>query len=186
MKHSLLGHQLDYKYYILKDYENLYNEHIDPRFLNSAFEKLQVLGLYSSEIDKNISSNDIREFLSIKVPSTFTSFNEDDFYDFIEEYYSNFNYSSKNFIGENKNTEFNRIILPPLITYDINNKINFIGVSIKFYRRSEFIIEIFQNIDDLELSNDYTSFYKNFKKIFIPNYKYGKPAYYKESSKKIP
>ncbi|MGD6886011.1 hypothetical protein [Staphylococcus shinii] len=184
MKHSLLGHQLDYKYYILKDYENLYNEHIDPRFLNSAFEKLQVLGLYSSEIDKNISSNDIREFLSIKVPSTFTSFNEDDFYDFIEEYYSNFNYSSKNFIGENKNTEFNRIILPPLITYDINNKINFIGVSIKFYRRSEFIIEIFQNIDDLELSNDYTSFYKNFKKIFIPNYKYGKPAYYKESSKK--
>ncbi|RZH93393.1 hypothetical protein EIG96_07615, partial [Staphylococcus aureus] len=85
--------------------------------------------------------------------------------------------NSSNIIGENIDTEFNRIILPPLIL-SISNEIKYIGVSVKFYRRSEFIIEVFQNIDNSTPSTNYESFIYSNLKIYKPIKKADKELLY--------
>ncbi len=161
---KILGFKLDNYYYFLKDYRNFYMQHIDPRFITNLFSDLNIIGTYTSwhNID-SIAYNSVSYF-DFNVP--LSSFKKEDLIQFINNFYINFNNSS-NLIGENLDTEYNRIILPPLIL-SISDEIKYVGVSVKFFRRSEFIIEVFQNIDKSVPSKDYTYFTYSNLKIYKP------------------
>ncbi|WRN08363.1 hypothetical protein UM752_15145 (plasmid) [Staphylococcus aureus] len=161
---NLLGFKLDYHYYVLKDYKNLLMQHIDPRFITKLFSDLSIIGIYTSWHDIDSLKCNSLDVFDIDTP--LKSFEREDLAQFINDFYINFNNSS-NIIGENIDTEFNRIILPPLIL-SISNEIKYIGVSVKFYRRSEFIIEVFQNIDNSTPSTNYESFIYSNLKIYKP------------------
>ncbi|WP_259343201.1 hypothetical protein [Staphylococcus borealis] len=161
---KILGFKLDNYYYFLKDYRNFYMQHIDPRFITNLFSDLNIIGTYTSwhNID-SIACNSVSYF-DFNVP--LSSFKTEDLIQFTNNFYINFNNSS-NLIGENLDTEYNRIILPPLIL-SISGEIKYVGVSVKFFRRSEFIIEVFQNIDESVPSKDYAYFNYSNLKIYKP------------------
>ncbi|NEF43921.1 hypothetical protein G0010_12165, partial [Staphylococcus aureus] len=161
---NLFGFKLDYHYYVLKDYKNLFMQHIDPRFINKLFSDLTIIGFYTSYHDIDSLRENILDYFDIDTP--LKSFKKDDLTQFINEFYINFNNSS-NIIGENIDTEYNRIILPPLIL-SVSNELKYIGFSVKFYRRSEFIVEIFQNIDNAIPSENFESFNYSNMKIYKP------------------
>ncbi|WP_237640143.1 hypothetical protein [Staphylococcus epidermidis] len=174
---NLLGFKLDYHYYVLKDYKNLLMQHIDPRFITKLFSDLSIIGFYTSWHDIDSLKCNSLDVFDIDIP--LKSFERENLAQFINDFYINFNNSS-NIIGENIDTEFNRIILPPLIL-SISNEIKYVGVSVKFYRRSEFIIEVFQNIDNSTPSTNYESFIYSNLKIYKPIKKADKELLYVES-----
>ncbi|MFV5932848.1 hypothetical protein ACLIJU_11725 [Staphylococcus warneri] len=174
---NLLGFKLDYHYYVLKNYKDLLMQHIDPRFITKLFSDLSIIGFYTSWHDIDSLKCNSLDVFDIDIP--LQSFEREDLAQFINDFYINFNNSS-NIIGENIDTEFNRIILPPLIL-SISNEIKYIGVSVKFYRRSEFIIEVFQNIDNSTPSTNYESFIYSNLKIYKPIKKADKELLYVES-----
>ncbi|PTE76429.1 hypothetical protein BUY85_11695 [Staphylococcus equorum] len=174
---NLLGFKLDYHYYLLKDYKNLLIQHIDPRFITILFADFSIIGFYTSWPDIDSLKYDSLDSFDIDI--ALKSFEKDDLTQFINDFYINFNNSS-NIIGENIDTEFNRIILPPLIL-SISNEFKYIGISVKFYRRSEFIIEVFQNIDNSIPSTNYESFTYSNMKIYKPIKKADKELLYVES-----
>lgn len=177
---NLLGFKLDYHYYVLKDYKNLLMQQIDPRFITKLFSNLSIIGLYTSwhDID-SLKFNSLKSF-AIDIP--LKSFEKEGLTQFINDFYINLNNSS-NIIGENIDTAFNRVILPPLIL-SLSNEIKYIGVSVKFYRRSEFIIEVFQNIDNAIPSTNYESFTYSNITIYKPTKKGDNKLIYVESELK--